>query len=320
MHEDDNMLKIHFLSNRAIDLAFLLYSIPSESFIHQFMGKLHVQLENLVEEYTEFAKKNGLYSPRDGLPKFHYLCVSLLDSQGSVFPDVVRRYQKLVKPFSSIIEKLQKYYQTNNQLNDIIGIHELPKEKHSYLEKLQKIARIKFRLSEYSVFLISSLSGRFGMPSMVHDRYIFINAQQNDKEFIVEAVLHELSHQLLLGYRYLKENKFFSGHFLWQPRRAMMEEIVLACLEMEMCEDSKKREEMRERVLHLDEHLLFLKPFKPLFPKILYEWENNYMPARTLNLQEFIDHCVRKYLNPIKFILLMRHIKPQEVSKPIKNA
>ena len=294
-------------------MAFLLYSLPSDSFIHQFIGKLSVRLENLAEIYVEFAKKNGLYSPREGLPKFHYLCVSLLNSQGSIFPDVIKRYKKLVKPFRSIIKKLQNYYQINNQLNDVVSFHEFPDEKCSYLEKLQKIARIEFRLPEYYVLLISSLSGRFGMPCMVHDNYIFINAQQSDKEFVAEAVLHELSHQLLLGYRYLTEEKFFTGHFLWQPRRAMIEEISLACLEMEICEDSKKRKKMRERVLHLDEHLRFLKPLKTLFPKILCAWEENYIPTRTLNLQEFIDYCTRKYLNPVKFILLMRHAKLKDI-------
>jgi len=298
-------------------LAFLLYSVPSESFIHQFMGKLSAHLENLAEVYLEFAKKNGLYSPREGLPKFHFLCVSLLDSKGSIFPDVIRRYEKLVKPFRSIIKKLQNYHQINNQLNDITGFHEFefPKEKCSYLEKVRRIARIEFRLPEYSVLLISSLSGRFGMPCMVHDKYIFINAQQNNEEFVIEAVLHELLHQLLLGYRYSTEGKFFTGHFLWQPRRAMIEEIALACLEMEICEDPQKRKRMRERVLHLDEHLKFLKPFKTLFPKILYEWEENYIPTRTLNLQEFIDYCTRKYLNPFRFILLMRHVKPQDIAR-----
>ena len=307
-----NIPKVHFLSNKEVDLAFLLYSLPPESFIHQFMGKLSGQFENLAEVFVEFAKKNGLYSPREGLPKFHYLCVSLLNSQGSIFPDVVKRYKKLVKPFRSIIKKLQNYYQINNQLNDVISF---PNEKRSHLEKMQKIARMEFRLPEYYVLLISSLSGRFGMPCMVHDKYIFINAQQSDKEFVIEAVFHELSHQLLLGYRYLTEEKFFTGHFLWQPRRAMIEEIALACLEMEICEDPKERKEMHERVLHLDEHLKFLKPLKSLFPKILYEWEENYIPTGTLNLQEFIDYCTRKYLNPLRFILLMRHVKPQDIAR-----
>jgi len=304
--------KVNFLNNSEVDSAFLLYSVPSDSIIHQFMGTLPAQAEDLAEIYVEFAKKNSLYSPRYGLPKFHFLCTSLIDSPGSIFPDVTRRYEKLVKPFKRIIKRLQNYHPVNNQLNKIEKFHEYWENKCSILEKAQKIARINFRLSEYSVLIILSLSGRFGMPCMVHDKYIFINAQQDYEEFVAEAVFHELLHQLLLGYRYLTEGKFFRG-FLWQPRRAMIEEIALACLEMEICEDPKEKEMKRERVLHLDEHLRFLKPFKPLFPKILHEWEENYTSTKTLNLQQFIDHCARKYLNPLRFILLMRKVKPQDI-------
>ena len=96
---------MNFSNNSEVDLAFLLYSVPSDSIIHQFMGALPAQVEELAEMYVEFAKKNSLYSPRDGLPKFHFLCTSLIDSPGSIFPDVIRRYEKLVKPFKRIIKR-----------------------------------------------------------------------------------------------------------------------------------------------------------------------------------------------------------------------
>jgi hypothetical protein len=145
---------------------------------------------------------------------------------------------------------------------------------------------------------------------MVHDKYVFVNAQKQQEDFVTDAVFHELLHQLLLGHRYSTEGKFFVGRFLWQPRRAMMEEIVLPCLQMELFEDSEKRKTERERVLHLEERLTFLKPFKPFFSKVLYDWEEEYMLSQNLKLQEFIDMCTRKYFKPLTFVYAMRKMNP----------
>ena len=115
--------KVNFSNNSEVDLAFSLYSVPSDSIIHQFMGTFPAQAKDLAEVYAEFAKKNSLYSPRYVFPKFHFLCTSLIDSPGSIFPDVIRRYEKLVKPFKRIIKKLQNYHTVNNQLNKIEKFH-----------------------------------------------------------------------------------------------------------------------------------------------------------------------------------------------------
>jgi hypothetical protein len=86
----------------------------------------------------------------------------------------------------------------------------------------------------------------------------------------------------------------------------MMEEIVLPCLQMELSEDSEKRKAEREHVLHLEERLTFLEPFKPLFSKVLHDWETEYVPSQDLKLQEFIDMCTRKYLKPLNLLSAMR--------------
>lgn len=304
--------KVFFVNNEEMDLAFLLNSLSPKSLIHRFAQNIPRELEELALEYQEFAEKHGLFSQRHGLPKFHFLCASLVDDQGTVFPDVNKKYGKSWESFRAFIEKGKKdYYATRSvgELGDFVGLWE---ERSLLLEKAQEIARIGFRLSNYRIFVLLSLSGRFGMPCMVHDKYVFVNVQEQQEEFIVDAVFHELLHQLLLGYRYSAEGKFFKGHFLWQPRRAMMEEMVLPCLQMEICEDSEKRKEKREFVLHLEEHLRFLKPFKPFFSKVLLDWEEDYMLSQNVNLQGFIDKCARKYLKPLKFVSAMRQVSTKK--------
>lgn len=303
-----NVPQLFFFANEEIDLAFLLSSLSPKSLIHNFRQDIPEKLEILAQNYERFAEKSSLYSPRDGLPKFHFLCASLVDSQGSVFLDVNEKYDNLLEAFRTLIVNGKELYSTTKQLSDLGNFVGMWRNRCSTLENVQKIARISFRLPKYSVFLLLSLSGKFGMPCMIHDKYIFVNAQENEEKFIVDATLHELLHQLLLGHRHLTEGKFFVGRFLWQPRRAMIEEIVLACLQMELCEDLERRKEERERILHLEERLTFLKPFKPLFPKILRDWEENYMLSQNINLQNFIDECARKYLKPLKFMSLMRRM------------
>jgi hypothetical protein len=82
--------------------------------------------------------------------------------------------------------------------------------------------------------------------------------------------------------------------------------MVLPCLQMELSEDSEKRKMERERVLHLEERLIFLEQFKPFFSKVLHDWEEEYMRSQNLKLQEFIDVCTRKYLKPLNFMSAMR--------------
>jgi hypothetical protein len=307
--------KVSFIKNEEIDLAFLLYSLSPKSFFFYLKRNVPEDLETLAQDYKRFAEKNGLYSQRDGLPKFHFLCTSLVDSQASVFPDVNNKYGKLLKPFQTLIASGKEFCPPTKRMNKLGDFASTWKKRYSSLKKAQEIARITFRLPEYSVFLILSLSGRFGMPCMVHDKYVFINAQKDQEAFAADAAFHELLHQLLLGYRCTAEGKFFVGHLLWQGRRAMMEEIVLPCLQMELCEDSETKEKEREQILRLDEKLPFLKPFRPLFPKILSAWEENYTPSRDMNLQTFIDDCTRRYLKPLKFMSLMRRMDMEEVRR-----
>lgn len=301
--------RVSFVNNGEMDVAFLLSSSSPKSIIYRFRQDIPGKLEGLAAEYKRFAERDGLYSPREGLPKFHFLCTSFVNDQGSVFQDVNEKYGKSMEPFRVLIKKGKVIYSATRRMDELGDFVGLWKEKYSLLESVQEIARIRFRLSDYRVFVLLSLSGRFGMPCMVHDKYIFVNAQTHHREFIVDAVFHELLHQLLLGHRYLTEGKFFVGHFLWQPRRAMMEEIVLSCLQMEICEDSERRRNERERVLHLEEYLSFLKPFRPLFPKVLHDWEEYYMLSKNVNLQNFIGECTRKYLKPLKFMSLMRQMR-----------
>lgn len=297
-----------FANSGDMDFAFLLNSLSPKSLIHRFAENIPRELRRLALEYEEFAEKHGLLSPRDGLPKFHFLCTSLVDERGTVFPDINKKYERSLKPFQVLIEKGRVDYSATRRMEELGDFVSLWEKRSSSLEKAQEIARTRFRLSDYTVFFLLSLSGRFGMPCMVHDKYVFVNAQTQQEEFIVDAMFHELLHQLLLGYRYSAEGKFFVGRFLWQPRRAMMEEIVLPCLQMEICEDSEKRREKREFVLHLEEHLKFLKPFKPFFSKVLHDWEEDYVVSQNVNLQGFIDKCARRYLKPLKFISAMRQM------------
>ena len=301
-----------FVNSEEMDVAFLLNSLSPKSLIHRFRQNAPRELEGLAREYERFAEEHNLHSPREGLPKFHFLCASLVDDEGSVFPDVREKYRKSREPFRVLIEKGKKGYSATRsvgQLGDFVGLWE---KSSLLLEKAQEIARIGFRLHDYRVFVLLSLSGRFGMPCMVHDEYVFVNAQEQQEGFIVDAVFHELLHQLLLGYRYSVESKFFVGRFLWQSRRAMMEEMVLPCLQMEICEDSEKREEKREFALHLEDHLTFLKPFRPFFSKVLHEWEENYVKSQNVNLQGFIDTCAKKYLKPLRFISAMRQVSTKK--------
>jgi hypothetical protein len=303
-----------------MDVAFLLYSSFPKSLIHRLTQNTLGEHEELALEFEGLAEKHGLFSPREGLPKFHFLCTSLVDERGTVFPDVNEKYGRSLKPFQVLIEKGKVEYSATRrmeELGDFVGLWE---KRSLLLEKAQEIARTKFRLSDYTVFVLLSLFGRFGMPCMVHDKYVFVNAQKQQEEFIVDAVFHELLHQLLLGHRYSTEGKFFVSRFLWQPRRAMMEEIALSCLQMEICEDSEKRKKERERVLHLEEHLTFLEPFKPSFSKVLHDWEEDYVLSQNADLQEFIDTCVRKYLKPLNFMSAMRKVSARSPNPTPPNS
>jgi hypothetical protein len=75
---------------------------------------------------------------------------------------------------------------------------------------------------------------------------------------------------------------------------------------MELSDDSEKRKIERENVLHLEKSRTFLEPFKPLFSRVLHDWEEEYIQSQTIKLQEFIDICTRKYLKPLDFISAMR--------------
>lgn len=308
----NDLPQISFTNNRLLDLAFVLNTLSSKSPIHCFRKEIPTELEMLARDYTRFAAKNSLFSPRDGMLKFHFLSASLVSDRGSVFPDVNKKYQKLVVPFKNLIENGKTLYSSGRKISDLGNFVSLWNECCFSLENVQKIARLKFRLKEYSIFLLLSLSGRFGMPCMVHDKYVFVNAQKGEEEFLIKAVFHELLHQLLLGHRFSTEGKFFTGHFLWQPRRAIMEEIALACLEMELSTDPEEQKKKRDRVLHLDKHLPFLTPFKPLFSKVLQDWES-YISSQNVNLQNFIDECTRKYLKPLKFLFLVRHLNRRKL-------
>lgn len=296
------------MNSKEVDIAFLLNSLSPKSLTHRFAQDIPTTLQGLVPEYQVFAEKHGLFSPTDGMPKFHFLCTSLIDEPGTIFPDVNEKYKDSLKPFQTLITKARADYSPTRrieELGDYVGLWE---KRSSLLKQAQEIARTEFRLSDYTIFLVLSLSGKFGMPCMVNDQYVFIDAQNQHEDFVVDAVFHELLHQLLLGHRYSTEGKFFLGHLLWQPRRAMMEEIVLPCMQMELSEDSEKRNLERETVLHLEKSRTFLKPFKPLFPKVLHDWEAEYMPSPNLKLQEFIDKCTRKHLKPLDFMFAMRKI------------
>jgi hypothetical protein len=288
-----------------MDVAFLLNSIPPKSLLHNFAQDVPKTLEGMALEYEKLARKHGLLSSKEGLPKFHFLCTSLTDEHGTVFPDVNEKYKNLLKPFQVLIEKAKADYSATKHIEDLGNYVGLWEKRSSLLEKAQEIARTEFRLPDYTIYLLLSLSNKFGMPCMVHDKYVFVNAQKQQEDFVVDAVFHELLHQLLLGYRYSTEGKFFVGHLLWQPRRAMMEEIILPCLQMELTEDSEKHKIERENVLHLEKSRVFLEPFKPLFSKILHVWEEEYIQSQTIKLQEFIDMCTRKYLKPLNFISAM---------------
>jgi hypothetical protein len=297
---------VSFLSSNEIDVAFLLNSVSPKSLIHRFTRDIPKELEGVALEYEGLAGKHGLFSPSEGLPKFHFLCTSLVDERGTVFPDVNEKYRNSLKPFEVLITKAKVDYSATRrieELGDYVGLWE---KQSSLLGKAQEIARTRFRLSDYTVLLILSLSGQFGTPCMVHDRYVFVDAQGEQEDFVIDAVFHELLHQLLLGHRYSTEGRFFVGHLMWQPRRAMMEEIVLPCVQMELSEDSEKRNMERETVLHLEKSRLFLEPFKPSFSKVLHDWEAEYMPSPNVNLQEFIDKCTQKYIKPLDFMSAMR--------------
>jgi hypothetical protein len=301
-----------------MDVAFLLNSLSSKSLIHGFAQNIPTALEGLALEYEEFAEKHGLFSPSEGLPKFHFLCASLIDERGTVFSDVNEKYRNSLRPFRVLIEGAEADYSATRRIEELGDYAGLWEKRSSSLEKAQEIARTKFRLSDYTVFFLLSLSGRFGMSCMVHDKYVFVDVQNQQEDFMVDAVFHEMLHQLLLGHRFSTEGKFFVGHFLWQPRRAMMEEIILPCLQMELSEDSERRKRERENVLHLEKSRAFLEPFKPLFSKVLYAWEEEYMLSQNVKLQEFIDECTRKYLKPLDFMSAMRKISA--ISKQDSNA
>jgi hypothetical protein len=312
--------EVSFVNSKEMDVAFLLNSLSPKSLIHRFAQNIPKALEELDLEYERLAEKHGLFSPREGLPKFHFLCTSLIEERGSVFPDVDEKYRNSLRPFQALIEKAKADCSVTRrieELGDYVGLWE---KRSSLLEKAQEIARTKFRLSDYTVFFLMSLSSRFGMPCMVHDKYVFVNAQKQQEDFVVDAMFHELLHQLLLGHRYSREGKFFVGHFLWQPRRAMMEEIILPCLQMELSEDSEKRKMERQRVLHLEERLTFLEPFKPLFSKVLYDWEEEYMLSQNVKLQEFIDMCTRKYLKPLDFMSAMRKMSARSTNPTLPSS
>jgi hypothetical protein len=235
------------------------------------------------------------------------MCASLLEGQGSVFPDVNKKYQELFGPFKSIISNA-KALSSPEEDSDLRGFEQLWAEKNSLLGRAQEIGRIKFRLPEYSVFLLRGLSGKFGMCCMVHDRYVFVNASKGQESFRASATFHELLHQLLAGYRCTTEGKLFTGHLFWHPRRMMAEEIVIPCLQMELCENPEERKKERETVLHLDESRPFLRPFRSLFPKVLRDWEEEYMKSQDKNLQSFVDQVTRRYLGFHRFVLSMRQM------------
>lgn len=296
---------VSFGSDDGIDAAHRLYSSSPKSVL--FHCKPDIEEEPaLLKAFSEFAEKNGLYSQRDGGFKFHFLCASILDNQGSVYPDVNRRYDRLISPFKSLVSQAKATALPEEKSDREGDFQRLWDKRRMSLGKAQEIARIRFRLPEYSVILLRHLTGEFGMCCMVHDRYIFVNAQEGEDSFKADAVFHELLHQLLAGHRRETEGRFFVGQFLWHPRRMMAEEMVLPCLQMEVCEDPKERERERETVLHLDESRSFLSPFKPLFPKILHDWEQEHMSSSGVNLQEFVDKMVRKYLKFHTFVLSMR--------------
>ena len=250
--------------------------------------------------------KQGLFSLNEGMPKFHFLCTSLVEERGTIFPDFNEKYRNSLKPFQAFIAKAKADYSAIRHIEELGDYTDSWEKRFPSLEKAQEIARTRFRLSSYTVFFILSLSDKFGMPRMVHDQYVFLDAQEHQEDFIADAVFHELLHQLLLGHRYSTEGKLFVGHLLWQPRRAILEEIVLPCMQMELSEDSDKRKIERENVLHLEKSRIFLEPFKPLFSKVVHDWETDYMPSSNLTLQEFIDKCTRKYLQPKGFMSAMR--------------
>jgi hypothetical protein len=297
------------VNSKEIDVAFLLNSLSRKSLTHGCAQNIPKALDGLALEYEGFAEKHGLFSRSEGLPKSHFLCTSLIDERGTVFPDVYEKYKSSLKPFQVLIERAKADYLATRRVQDLGDYVGLWEKRSESLEKAQEIARTKFRLSDYTVFLLLSLSGQFGMPCMVHDKYVFVDAQKQQEDFVVDAVFHELMHQLLLGHRYSTEGKFFVGHLLWQPRRAMMEEIVLPCLQMELSEDSEKRKTEREGVLHLEKNRTFLEPLKPLFSKVLHDWEEEYVPSQKVKLQEFIDSCTRKYLKPLDFMRKMAHAR-----------
>ena len=294
------------MNSEEIDVAFLLNSVSSKSLIHRFTRDIPKSLERADLEYQELAAKQGLFSLNEGMPKFHFLCTSLINEHGTIFPDVNEKYRNSLKPFQAFIAKAKTDYSATRHIAELGDYADSWEKRAPSLEKAQEIARTRFRLSSYTVFFILSLSDKFGMPCMVHDQYVFLDAQEHQEDFIADTVFHELLHQLLLGHRYSTEGKLFVGHLLRQPRRALMEEIVLPCMQMELSEDSDKRKIERENVLHLEKSRTFLEPFKPLFSKVLHDWETDYMLSSNLKLQEFIDKCTRKYLKPIGFMSAMR--------------
>lgn len=296
-----------FGSSEEVDAAHRLYCSSPKSVLY-YCREDRREGDSLLRAYKEFADKSGLYSRRDGGFRFHFLCASLLGDPGSVFADVVKKYQGLVVPFKSLISEAKALRPPNEGSDGLGDFKQLWEERFPLLGKAQEIARIRFRLPEYSILLLRGLSGKFGMCCMVHDKYVFVNAQKGQDSFMVEATFHEMLHQLLLGYRCETEGRFFTGHLFWHPRRMMVEEIVLPCLQMELCEGSKERSEGRETVLHLDKSRPFLRPFKSLFSKVLRDWEEEYMRSRGANLQAFVDQMTRRHLRLHKFMLSMRQM------------
>lgn len=147
------------MNNGGVDVAFLLYSSAPKSFIPHSRQKVPRTLEGIAQEYELFGEKNDLWSPRDGLPKFHFLCTSLVDDQASVFSDVNRKYGDLTEPFRVLVEKAKLAYSVDRQLEDLGDLSSLWKKRSSLIENAQEIARIKFRLPDYAVFMLLSLSG-----------------------------------------------------------------------------------------------------------------------------------------------------------------
>jgi hypothetical protein len=143
-----------------MDVAFLLYSSSPKSLIHRLTQNTPGEHEELALEFEGLAEKHGLFSPREGLPKFHFLCTSLVDERGTVFPDVNEKYGRSLKPFQVLIEKGKVEYSATRrmeELGDFVGLWE---KRSLLLEKAQEIARTKFRLSDYTVFVLLSLFGR----------------------------------------------------------------------------------------------------------------------------------------------------------------